>query len=280
MPGPIRNLEDAIAAIAQLEGRLRTAEVQAARAFAFTQGLSGQPAPPVATISVPHNDTYANQDNVDSTHALNLDYVIPSNAQRLVSARLSIKLRAYRTYNSFSASTTGAGSSHAHSHNHGSHSHSHSHGGGSHGHSLHTIAGSGGNALQTDGTNILNNAGATLDLSQVNANTLTTNSDATSTTPGTDATGEASHTHSISGSSFLGVTEGAVASGVAISFDGVDQTAALAGPFNADVVELDVLQFIANVPGGGWHTISLLPSGLGRIQAYLRLGAYVNGTVR
>jgi len=266
---PIRTLEEAIARIQALED-LRTQDLRRLNeAYAFKEALSGRPAPPGATLSVPHNDTYANQDNVDASHALNLDYLVAGNVQRLISARLSFKLRAYRTYNSLTFSSTGAGTSHSHSHNHGSHNHSHSHSP-----TLPTSAGSGGNNIQNLSGTLVNNSGGSVSF------TVNENTDATNTTPSTDATTEASHTHPVSGSVVLGVTEGAVATGVTISFDGVDQTVALRGPFNSDVVELDVLKFLTQTPGAGWHVISLLPSGLGRIQAYLRLSAYVNGTLR
>lgn len=102
-----------------------------------------------------------------------------------------------------------------------------------------------------------------------------------------DATGEsghnhgstggrsAFHVHTIAGSSFLGVTEGAIAAGVTIAIDGVDQTSALGGPWSADVIEVDVRPYLATSTGV-YHTIALTPSGLGRIEAHLLLGAYVD----
>ena len=104
--------------------------------------------------------------------------------------------------------------------------------------------------------------------------TAPVNTDATNTTPGATGGESAPHTHNINVTSTLGVTEGAVATGVAIAFDGVDQTAALGGPFNADVVELDVRRFLVTSTGL-WHVIAMQPTGLGRIEAHLRLGVYV-----
>src|SRR5258708_11354695 len=74
------------------------------------------------------DDQYVYPDNADATFPYNFDYVIPSNFQRLVAARLSFKIRAFRSYNTFSATTTGAGTAHLHSTGGESgHSHSHSH---------------------------------------------------------------------------------------------------------------------------------------------------------
>ncbi len=90
-----------------------------------------------------------------------------------------------------------------------------------------------------------------------------------------DNTGnESAHTHPVSGSSVLGVTEGATATGVTIAFDGVDATANLGGPFTTDQIELNVAPYLMTTIGL-WHVIAMQPSGLGRIEAHLRLGVYV-----
>lgn len=263
MAPPIRNLEDAVAFIAQLEQRLLRAEADARAAKAFTDGLSGRPSSPTATISVPHNDTYANQDNVDGSHPLNLDYIIARNALRIVSARLSFKLRPYRTYTSAAA---GAAAPHVHYWSAGgtttidTTNEMYVTSGGI----MHTGPGPGGGVnsvpggKQTSTEHAVGAVGASVDTA-------------------IEAFDGSGHVHAITLTP--GVFEGATPTGVTVQFDGVDQTSALGGPFNADVVELDVLSFIASVAGGGWHTISLQPTGPGRIQAYLRLGAYVNGTV-
>jgi hypothetical protein len=245
-----------------LEDRVATLERQLTPLKEIAAAIQGKPAS--ALISIPHNDSWLFEENVDGPGGFpgNLRYVISSNVQRVVSASLSIHLAAYRTYNSLAFSATGAGSAHSHSHSHTSAAHT------------HTIpySGNGGafDAVFFDtstspapvyvGVPASGQAGPTA-----------------STTPGstgTNAATEASHTHSISGSSVLGITEGAVASGVSLSFDGVDQTSALGGPFSSDVIELNVLRYLPQTKGV-FHVIAMTPTGLGRIEAHLRLGVYV-----
>lgn len=227
-----------------VEERLITLERQIKVALATTSAFQGFP--PDATLSVPHNDSWLFEDNVDATHPANLRYVIANNVTRVVSARLSIFMAAYRTYNNFSATTT-QGQSVNHTHGH-----------------AHTIpiGNAGGNStIQWSG------AGNALQSSPgISGNTSPINSDSTFA--------NVDHTHLISITSTLGVTEGTVATGVTVAFDGVDHTAALGGPFNADVIELDVRRFLV-VSHGVKHTIAMQPSGNGRIEAYLRLGVYV-----
>src|ERR1700740_133111 len=85
--------------------RLRALETQVRQLQTIAAAFQGQPAG--AQISIPHNDSWLFSDNVDSTHSLNLRYVIASNVQQVVSARLSIHLAPYRTYNSLALTTTG-----------------------------------------------------------------------------------------------------------------------------------------------------------------------------
>ena len=228
--------------------RIITLEGQVRKLLATVAAFQGQPAD--ATLSVPHNDSWIFADNVDGTHPANMRYIISKNITRVVSARLSIFMAAYRTYNTFSATTTGGQSN---NHNHG------------HGHTIHIVNNPAGGAATVqwggNGFPLQDNFSPTGDTSQVvNANAVAANVD---------------HTHLISVTSTLGVTEGAVASGVTVAFDGVDATAALGGPFNIDVIELDVRRFIGTTQGVK-HTIAMQPSGLGRIEAHLRLGVYVS----
>src|SRR5438094_7144669 len=67
-------------------------------------------------VGAAQNDNFPYNDNVDNNSPAFIDYVLPKNFQRIVSARLSIKNRAYRTYNNFSATTPHAQST---NHNHG-----------------------------------------------------------------------------------------------------------------------------------------------------------------
>src|ERR1035437_2239780 len=75
------------------------------KALAVTSALQGQPSN--ATLSIAHNDSWLFEDNVDATHPANLRYVIASTTQRIVSARLSIHLAPYRTYNSLTLTSIG-----------------------------------------------------------------------------------------------------------------------------------------------------------------------------
>jgi hypothetical protein len=232
-----------------IEERLITLERQIKIVLTTTSAFQGQPAD--ATLSIPHNDSWLFEDNVDATHPANLRYVISKNVTRVVSARLSIHLAPYRTYNSFSATTT-QGESVIHTH---PHSTPHT----------HTIP-IGGMAHAAD----MSWAGAGTNLTAVlgPANT----GPIQSVTPGTSDANTQDHTHLISVTSTLGVTEGATATGVTLAFDGV---ASGLGPYNADVIELDVRSLI-KVTQGVYHTIAMQPSGLGRIEAHLRLGVYVS----
>ena len=233
------------------DDRLSRLEQQMHRVMAITGAMQGQPS--IATFEVPHNDSWLFEDNIDSTHAADMYYIIPSNTQRIVSARLSLKLLPYRTYNTDAGANTGNTSN---NHSHGSAAHAHTipidtgtaaannlgyNGGGVH---IATTIGSGGGTAPTN-----------------------------STTPGSTGINNSDHSHAISVTSTLGVTEGATATGVAIAFDGVDETAALGGPFNADVIELNVRPYLS-VSLGAWHLIAMQPSGLGRISAHLRLSYY------
>ena len=252
IPGPVPG-ESTEQRLARLEKSLKTLSDFAAQALATTSMFQGRPAD--ATLQVPHNDSWLFEDNVDATHPANLRYIISKNVTRVVSARLSIHLAPYRTYNNFSATATGAGTAHAH----GNHAHVVT---GTHSHTWHLSAGAGSANMQDTGSAI-ETTGSARDIPT------------TAVSPGnTDNNGvnaEAAHTHNISVNSTLGVTEGATATGVTLSFDGVLSTL---GPYNADVIELDVRSLI-QVTQGAYHTVAMQPSGNGRIEAHLRLGVYV-----
>ncbi len=227
--------------------------------MAVASALQGQPA--IAQISIPHNDSWLFEDNLDATHPGNLRYVISGNVQRVVSARLSIHLAPYRTYNTLSVSATGTESA---GHTHASAAHHHT-------------------MLQDNGTNFAtppnlewwrDGNGNLYGLGAGGFDAVTFN-----TTPANTGGESGTHTHNVSATGVLGVTEGATATGVTIAFDGVDATAALGGPFSLDAVEINVLPFLP-VSQGVFHVIALQPSAVGRIEAHLRLGVYVAaGTV-
>lgn len=232
------------ARIAKLEGQIK-------QLIDVSAAIQGQPAS--ALISIPHNDSWLFEDNLDATHPGNLRYIISANVQRVVSARLSIHLAPYRTYNSLALTVTGNASV---THNHASTGHFHS-----------------GTFVANPSTSfpVYQDAGTNLSAPGVTG-TMSNLTD--STTPGATGNASATHTHNVTGSSTLGVTEGTTASGVTIAFDGADQTAALGGPFNADAIELNVLPYLATAKSV-FHVIAMQPTSLGRIEAHLRLGVYV-----
>jgi hypothetical protein len=232
--------------------RIIVLEGQVRKLQATVMAFQGQPAD--ATLSIPHNDSFPFEDNVDATHPANLRYVISKNVTRVVSARLSIFMAAYRTYNSFSATVTGGESA----------GHTHGQGTGFSATDTWTVTGSGYvNTVTSDGAGHIGNTTGVA--SNVGTNGHSHNQ-------GTTFGVSNDHTHSLSLAGALGVTEGAVATGVTIAFDGV---ASGLGPFNADVIELDVRSLIQTAIGVK-HTIAMQPSGNGRIEAYLRLGCYVS----
>jgi hypothetical protein len=251
--------------LAMLEKWKQASDPALRRSLRIVNALEGRPGD--ATLSLPHNDSWLFEDNVDSTHPANLRYVVSSNVTKVVNARLSIKLAPYRTYDNFSATTTSAGTAHLHPHT-GTHLHPHT---GTHPHTIPIDAGPFVNAVGQNaaGGNLADAFGPTT--APVNAG-APGNTDAAA--PG-NTDNESAHTHPISVTSTLGVTEGTTATGVTISFDGVDKTVALGGPFNADQVELNVFPYLITT-SSVWHVIAMQPSGLGRIEAHLRLGVYVS----
>jgi hypothetical protein len=214
----------------------------------ITAGLAKQ-----AVSSTPPSTPVPFADNIDATHPAYIDFVLPANL-KVNFAKLSFKFRLYRTYNSFSTTATGAETGHSHSHTHTSAGHTH--------HNSPTV-GAGGAALSINGS--------TLNM----ASGPNSGWDTDSTTPGntgSDATGSSGHTHTVTGTSTLGVTENTATSITAISIDGTDVTASLGGgPWASDIVDLD-LTALMPTGDGRWHTVSATPSGQGRLVAVLRLG--------
>jgi len=228
--------------------------------------FQGQPAN--ATFSVAHNDSFPFEDNVDATHAANLRYIVSKNVQQVVSARLSIFMAPYRTYNNFSATTT-AGESVTHTHPASGQSNNHNHG---HGHTVPiaaTAVGQTVNIAAANGSPFTSLSGP-MTSAAINTDSTAANVDHSHAANANTV----DHQHLISVTSVLGVTEGATATGVTVAFDGVLSSL---GPFNADVIELDVRSLI-QVQTGIKHTIAMQPSGNGRIEAFLRLGCYVSAS--
>lgn len=206
------------------------------------------------------DDQYVYPDDADATFPYNFDYVIPSNFQRLVSARLSIKIRPFRSYNQFSSSQTGDTSLTTLGESGHSHSHSHS-------------------STVTTGA-----ANARIDAFSSGWETTAVSGTTVNPSVNTDATGSSGHTHSISAhhhslsiTSTLGVFEDTapVNPGITVSVDGTDVTAKVGGPFNTDQVEVDVTQ-VLKTGVKLWHTLSLQPNQRVRITGILRLSYYVD----
>lgn len=227
------------------------------------------------------DDQYVYPDDADAGFAYNFDYVIPSNFQRLISAKLSFKIRPFRAYNTFSAVATGAGSSHFHGFNH---FHTHNHGG--HIHDMFTI---GNVPPASTNTTWFANPAANNPIVLLTPNVGNTSPlQSYSTTPANDSTlpnsasttAETAHTHPISITSTLGIFEDVAPSnpGITVSVDGVSVTTAVGGPFNSDQVEIDVTRQLATTVKL-WHTLALQPNQRVRITGILRLSYYVDSRV-
>lgn len=190
------------------------------------------------------NDLLPYEGDVDATHPANFDYVIPRNFQRLVSAKLSFRIRAYRNY----ATTTNATI----------HSHALSSGTGA----IAQTAGfdAGGKLTSPAVPNVVSVGG------EYTVGAMTSGSP-----PGPIIT--AGHTHD----QVNGITESAapVNPGLTVAFDSTDRTTVLGGPWNTDMVEIDVTQYLP-VSVSAWHTMTLQPNQVAHITGFLRLSYYVD----
>ena len=214
------------------------------------------------------DDQYVYPDAADANFAYNFDYVVPSNFQRLVSAKLSFKIRAYRTYSSLSLATTGATTLATDSTGESGHSHNHAHNLniGSTGFAATVNVASPNGPLQVSG-------GPITDTQTVGANAQGSSGHSHSHNHG-------SHTHTVSGSTTLGIAEDVAPSnpGITVSVDGTDVTTKLGGPFNTDQVEIDVTQ-VLKTSIKLWHVVALQPNQRVRITGILRLSYYVDSRV-
>lgn len=208
------------------------------------------------------NDNYVYPDAADATFPYNFDYEIPGNFQRLVSAKLSFRIRPYRTYSTLTLSATGNASN---DHTHGmSHTHSHNH-------TWHI-----GSSNLSAATMWSDGLGNVFDTT-VGASNIATTTDATGSSAANTGGQSATHTHSVSGTTTLGIAEDAapVNPGITVSIDGSDVTAAVGGPFNGDLAEIDVTQ-VLKTAAKVWHTLSLQPNQRVRITGILRISYYVD----
>lgn len=191
--------------------------------------------------------------SVDPTFFYKMRFQIPNNVVLIQKVTLAFSLLPYRTYSSFTLSATGGASA---NHTHGmGHTHTHSH-------TTTWLAGASTFPLSATNTGVTGNT------SGANINTAS-NNDSTGSSAGSTGTMSVDHTHTVSGSSALGIAEGSVAQGVHVYVDGVDITASLpGGPFGggsaADYGEFDITPFLL---GGGWHEIKFSSTTLGAIVA-------------
>jgi hypothetical protein len=214
----------------------------------------------------PQIDTQAYPDNCGPGFPFHFDFYLASNLLTVNRVRLSFFLRAFRTDYDFSVHGTSAETGHSHSHNHTSAAHSHSH--------QHNLALAGGGSANT--VSIV--SGALNAFSGPVTDTSTVATDATGTTPGsggTNAAGSSGHTHTVTGTDVVGITEWAVATGVTVKVNGTDRTSALGGGsgFTSNQTELALALAWLNL--GAWNTIDLTPSGLGRITGHLTVVSFI-----
>lgn len=206
------------------------------------------------------NDSQAYPDNCGPTFPFHFDVYIPVNVLKINYAMLSFKLRAFRTDYDFSVHGTSAETGH---------SHSHTHTGPSHTHGLNIIGGAAGTAITSSAGGPLRDAAA-----GPYTDTNTVNAGGTGATGG-NAAGSSGHTHTVTGTDVVGITEWAVATGVTVKVNGTDRTAALGGGagFTTDQTELPFDVTWLNI--GAWNTIDLTPTGLGRIMGHLRVTEFM-----
>ena len=217
------------------------------------------------------NDNYVYPDAADANFPYNFDYEIPGNFQRIISARLSFKIRPYRTYSSLTLSATGNASN------------DHTHTGGTTG----TESATHNHTINYDNSN-----GATaVFLSSVNAGKLSNNlpvasdsgstlgtENATHTHSGGISTGQsATHTHTVSGTTTLAIAEDVAPAnpGITVKVDGSDVTSKIGGPFNGDMIEVDVTQ-VLKTSAKVWHVMSLQPNQRVRITGILRISYLID----
>jgi hypothetical protein len=217
-------------------------------------------------------DTFPQEDNVDATHPLNVDYFLPGNFQRLLGARLSFKLRRFR--GSLILSTAARSDVQTN------------------GTLINVIQADTLYRGSTDPLTALTNATLVACCgTNVLATPVTRHSFIDATLFGGNPTtnnvpwgGNTSATCITSVTASDGVGESSTVTNVSVSIDGTDVTALLtpAGPYTADQVEIDLrpVMTAARITPKVFHVIQLTPSGLpGRIHAFLRFTYFVNGQI-
>lgn len=219
----------------------------------------------LAGIYPTQNDTWVDSENCDATHPLNMDFVIPNNYQRLVSARLSFKVRAFRAYvqavnNPATTSST----------------------------TLHTHTWHAAQGAVADLQVGLDSGGRLVDANQPFGFQTATEAPAggasNSVPTAIEVTGPG-HSHSVTPNVSLtyGVFEDTLPSyAITVKLDGADITASLGGGsgFTADQLELDVGKALGGSPKAGFHLLSLQPNGRVKIKGILRVVMQVNPGIR
>lgn len=219
--------------------------------------LKGVVSPTVSSLNILNrmpqgsqwNDSMTYPDNCGPGFPFHFDLYVPKNVLQLNYALLSFKLRAFRDYNSFSATATAGESGHSHSHSH------------------QMFGWNSNGAAPGASSDWVDGAGT-------HATFAMTANPPTVLTSSANANGSSGHTHAVSITSVLGIYEGIVATGVTVIINGTDRTAALGGGsgFTTDQTELAITPAWLNI--GAWNLIDLTPSGLGRIIGHLLVTGY------
>lgn len=240
-------------------------------------------------------------EDLDATHPMLMDFVIPDNVVQLLRCKIRIKPRAIRSPINVASSgggqTSGGGSSHSHTFSGGTVA---SGGGdtsgqsGSHSHQLSLWSDIGGAWVDPPNHSRLrfrqSDGGAAADVIVGHDGSSTpvddlwswaASSDHTHSTPnhshgfsgGTNAS-ESSHSHSVAAHTHnltFGIFESTSATNMTLSIDGTDRTAALGGPWTS-TVEVDVTNYLLDDDGvvvQGAHAISIGSSQLGRAEVFI-----------
>jgi len=240
-------------------------------------------------------------DNVDDSHGLELNLYLPSTTLSIVTARLRLKLKAFRAYEEGAASGGGATTPSGGGSTSGASSTSTTASGGgatSGASSTSTTASGGGGTSGSSSTTTTFAGGAhrhiMFDPTGYSAGTLPkrefyakkydqsntrvnieSESSATIYTHGQDQdhTHGMEHTHTVPNHTHdleFGIYEDTTATGVTVTINGTSRTVALGGPFSTDQNDLDISAYLV---AGQWNTIVLGSTRLGRIDATVFLQA-------
>lgn len=232
-------------------------------------------------------------EELDATHPMTFDAVIPDNVVQLLRYKMRIKPRAIRSPVSVSDSagsqTSGAGSSHSHTFSGGTVASGggSTSGGGAHQHAYGNIGPSatwntpaGKRAITLDGRTARIDSDNTTDIDTGVLNTSDDSPSHTHSTPnhshgfsgGTNSS-EGSHSHTVAAhthSLTFGIFEGTSATNMTLSIDGTDRTVALTGAATfTGTQEFDITNWMLDSDGvvvQGAHAISIGSSQLGRVE--------------